>query len=374
MRHEAAGRGHGRAEENLSFMAAEELDSFEDLLLRFLAESLEARVAAALNDAFFADLAGQIGPPLADLPLAPLYPAGFLAPGETNPPSCDTLRLIEAHPEIWATPAPWDGKPQVPVFSGWKIEKDLITLTRSCTALVRSDFKIDDAEVRGDVRVDGGECVFLILRSDIVVKFQPGEVRGSGGNLNVKIGYDNLKTSSLFAKAPEIHTGQWYPFRVTLSGQALRIVFNGAEVLNTVVARDPRLTGSRVTRAGHFGFGGNAGSGAFRNVRIKALTAAGQRALPRLRIPTPYHPETTVTFLEGPTNAFVSLVHNQVEAYQPDRHPIVRGVLSLDGAPYVQLSRKDVAGDPFKGGTFEIESVRSEIGRASCRERVLAMV
>jgi hypothetical protein len=55
-----------------------------------------------------------------------------------------------------------------------------------------------------------------------------------------------------------------------------------------------------------------------------------------------------VTFLEGPTNAFVSLVHNQVEAYQPDRHPIVRGVLSLDGAPYVQLSRKDAVADHFR--------------------------
>jgi len=313
-----------------------------------LADAIEARVAAALSDGFFADLASQVSPPPANVPLAPLYPAGFSAPGETNPPSCDTIRLIEADPELWATPAPWDGKPQVPLFSGWKIEKDLIALTRSDTALIRTDLKVDDAELSGDVRVDSGECVFLILRSDLVVKFQPGEVRGSGGNLNVKVGYDNLKTSSLFAKVPEIRTGQWYPFRIILSGQALRIVFNGTEALNTVIARDPRLTGSRVTRAGYFGFGGIAGSGAFRNVRIKALTAAGQQALPHLRTPTPYHPETTVAFLEGPTNTFVSLVHNQVEAYQPDRHPIVRGILALEGAPYVQLSRKDIVADHFK--------------------------
>ena len=314
-----------------------------------LATGAEERVCAALRDSFQVELASALRPERTNgaAALAPLYPAAAGLPGELKA-GYGRVLLIDPNPLVWATPALWNGAPETPSFAGWSIETNAIRLTKSASALVRSDFRIDDAEVTGDVCLEDGDAIFLILRSDVVVKFHPGKARGSEGNLNVKFGYDNLKTASRFFRVPEIAPGRPYPFRFVLEGQTLAMAFDGKDVATVPVAGDPRLKGSKVARAGYFGFGSAGGSGSFGNVAVQALTPAGKRRLPRLVPPTSYAPAgAEVRMLEGPGDEFVSLSHATAGAYKPAVHSISNGVLSLKGGPYTQFSRKGIAADDF---------------------------
>jgi S1-C subfamily serine protease len=316
-----------------------------------LSATLEDRVCASLHDAFRDDLAERIhkGGDGGDIVLVPEYPDDIAYPEGVERLEYGKCALIDADPLVWMTPGYWGRKPQPPVFAGWTFESNMVRLAKGCAALIRSDFKLDDAEVTGEVRVDDGESIFMILRSDVIVKFHSGKVEGSGGNLNVKFGYDNLRTSSVFGKVSEIAEGQWYPFRIVLKDQHLEIHFDGREIINTVIARDTRIRGSKMAHGGHFGFGSNRGEGAFRSVYVKALSVIGRHRVPRLKPPSIYSADgPPVQMLEGKVDDFISLVHTKTEPYKSSRHPIQDDVLSLKGAPYVQFSSKDVVADHFK--------------------------
>lgn len=316
-----------------------------------LSDNLEQRVCASLYDAFSGNLAAMICParPGTELTLSPVYPADVRYPGGEKAPEYGTLALIVDDPGAWQSPGYWGASLEPPVFAGWSFEPDTISLSKDSSALVRSDFKIDDAEVTGEVRIDEGESIFIILRSDIVVKFHAGEVQGSGGNLSVKFGYDNLRSSSAYAKVPAIVPGHWYSFRIVLSARKLRIVFEGEDALETAIVRDPRTSRQEPAQAGYFGFGCNKCSGAFRNVHVKALSTVGKHLLPRFRSSASYIPDgDPIKMLDGKADDFISLVHNRTEAYKESRHPVTDGVLFLKGAPYVQLARKNTEADHFR--------------------------
>ncbi len=331
---------------------AGEVDKAKDRIARIypacravLSATVEDRVCASMEDAFRGDLVVVVCPdrPARDVDLAPVYPAGVKAPEYGRIP------MIVDDPSLWATPGYWGAKLEAPLFAGWQIEPGAATLSKNCSALVRSDFRIGDAEMSGEVRVDEGESVFVILRSDIVIKFQTGKAQSRGGNLTVKFGYDNLRTSSLYAQVPEIVPGAWYQFRVIVGGGRLHVFFDGKEALDTAIASDPRTSRKTQGQAGYFGFGCNGCSGAFREVYLSALSPAGKHLLPRFTPQARYGDDgAPVRMLDGKEEDFIALVHNKTERYDKARHPITNGVLQLKGAPYVQLARKNTEWNHFK--------------------------
>lgn len=323
--------------------------AFPAAILAALSANAEQRVAWALTCAFRTESATLVSGTPTPLPdLAPILPQDFTAcMGESF--ALDTMPLITDQPEAWAAPAFWGKPPQPPAFSGWMLETNIISFTNTATPLIRSDIFLDDAEVSGELCAWDGDALLLILRSGIVVKFQPGPVSASAGNVNVKFGYDNLSASSLYGKAGAIEPGQWYGFNASISGQCLRVTLEGQEAINTRIAADPRLAGSRLAGAGSFGLGGHKSSGQFRNIRIKALSPQGRMRLPGLAPQQCYTPDgPALDFLTGNTNDFVSLAHQSVEPYKPASHVIENGMLTIKGAPYAQFARRNLVADHYR--------------------------
>lgn len=309
------------------------------------------RVRMALADSFRRDIAFIISPaPLpTNLALSPVYPPGFKLPDGTAPQSYGTAAVIDDNPACWQTPGLWGKPPQPPVFAGWRITRNRAEIKRDCQALARTDITVDDAEVSGEVRLDGGDAIYLVVRSDIIVKFHAGKPPASGGNLNVKFGYDNLRTSSVYSKVPELLPGTWHAFKVEVSGDTLIVTFDGAKALDAPITRDPKIPSSRIVRSGRLGMGSLNGEGAFRNLTVRALTEAGRRRLPRLAAGVSYVPDgQPLRILESPEGEFIALTHNKTEPYKPSRHPVSNGILQLSGAPYAQFAHKKAVADNFR--------------------------
>lgn len=317
--------------------------------LAALSAGAEQRAAWALACAFRSESAALVSGAPVPLPdLAPELPPDFLEQAGAGF-SMDATDMITDRPEAWASPSSWGKPSRPPEFSGWVFEGNAASFTNTASPLVRSDIILDDAELTGELRALEGEVLLLILRSGIVVKFQPGPVPAAAGNVNVKFGYDNLRASSLYGKAQPIEPGEWYAFSASISGQCLRVALEGRDAINARIADDPRLPASRLPGAGAFGLGGHKSSGAFRNIRIKALSPQGRMRLQSLPPPPCYAPDGPATdFLAGGTNDFVSLAHQSVEPHKPASHAISNGVLAIRGAPYAQFARRNLAANHYR--------------------------
>jgi S1-C subfamily serine protease len=302
-----------------------------------------ARLAAALDEAFQSEAARLLDP--SPMPLHRLAP---VHPPDAPPVRVGPLPLLDPTPTLWATPQPWGEACPPPVFAGWQLETNQALLARANSSLVRTDLLLDDAELSGECRLEGEGPLLLILRSDVVVKFLADPKPDKPGTVGVKFGFDNLRVSSLYRESDALVLNAWIPFRVRVEGDRLQVWLATNEAVNTLIAQDPRLSGSALPRAGRFGIGALNGQGAFRNVTLAALSPAGRRRLAGVPAAPAYQPFGQIMdLLHSPASNLLGLAHQKSEPYDPGAHPIVDGVLRLKAAPYVQFSHDAATGDHF---------------------------
>jgi len=306
------------------------------------ADTPAARMAGMLRDVGEAALASRIQaeePP----PLRPRYPARYKALLREPGP----LPLISESADVYGTPAFWGQPPLPPSFTGIRIDGDQATLYPDGTALIRTDFEADDVAVSGQFRIDEGSFVYLLLRSQIVVKFALGEGNNVMGNVLAKYGYNNLGSFDTFGNAPEIRPDTWYDFRVALEGDQLRVTVDGDQVLKTAIVQPDNLA-EPLPESGHVGFGTFRTQGAFRKLRVKGLSHTARANLPRFRAGERWREVGEAVHVLADPQGFQALVHGQAQGYRDTLHPVAEGMLTVPGNPGALFTHKAMAGEHYR--------------------------
>ncbi|NQZ71212.1 MAG: DUF1080 domain-containing protein, partial [Lentisphaeria bacterium] len=207
------------------------------------------------------------------LNLQPIIPEEFLS--IANPPG--EIEFIETDPAFWAMPQYWGRPPANADFSDIIIKEAQISIGQSTQALVRKDIEIDDAEISGEVKLNDGIFAYVILRSDIIVKFYHSK---SPYSVSAKYGYNNLGRDSEKSSHTQLFDAKrWYPFKIRLKGKKLDVWVNGKKRLDTQILIK-KQSGKALKSSGHFGLGTYRESAAFRKMKLTALSALAKRKLP----------------------------------------------------------------------------------------------
>ncbi len=317
-------------------------------------ETLAERVAASLRQHDEPSLAEQLQEKVAAEPvLAPIWPEGV--PESLLPAQYGSVELVDANPHLWGAPAGWNEKARMPAFAGWSLGEEMASFGLMAEPLVRTDFVLDDVAVEGELRIEDGEFAFILLRSGVVVKFYAADADEHAGKVAAKFGYDNLRVVDAISNSTWIEAGRWQRIAVKLEGEDLEVRVDGELAIASNITSGIMGETRRVAPSGHVGIGGYRAEGAFRNLRVKALSAVGKDALPRFRGSREYAAEgSPVRMLELPPEEFISLSHHVEEPYKGSVHAVKDGVLTVRGAPYSQFSVRGIAGDHFRAsGTMK---------------------
>ncbi len=305
-------------------------------------ESVEARVAAGLKQRGHRDLAERLvpGAPAADRLLAPIFPPEAKA---LRSLPYGSIRLLSGDPTKWLLPQFWGNPPMEPIFSDWDLQDDEAKFGPNADALVRKDIVLDDAQITGEVMVEEGAFVYLLLRGSIVVKFNHlGERTG----VSLKVGYDNLHSNTALGNVQPLETQRWHSFNVRLVGNQITVALNGKDVLSSSVAVDPN-TGSVVLPEGPFGIGTSRCAGGFRKVIVTALSSKGRASLPVFEEKHELVPDGDALKLLDEDNEFISLYGDRVNSHRRVHHAVKDGTLAITGSPYSQFSVKGIEADAF---------------------------
>ena len=335
------------SDENLA-AAEEAIERIYPAIEARLTGDLTARVAGLLHKWGKGDLGSLISEDhFAEgrYKLAPVYPAAH----ETGPAyekgEYGQVALIDPHPELWAMPGMW-GRPPAPAdFSGWSMDAGMLTVMNPVGALIRTDFELTDAEMRGQVKAGTGQGVYLILSSDVIVRFYPQVGRHMPGNVGLRFGHNNLRTMTHWGNVDELKADEWVDFSLRLQNDRVQVTVAGSNVINVAVSEDENAVGGF---RGHAGFGSfDRSSGGFRNIVVSALDVRGQRAVPRFRASSGYEKDGDAVDMLADGTRFRSLVHNHLESHK-SQHRVESGMLSIRGAPYAQFTLDELAGEHYR--------------------------
>ncbi len=309
----------------------------------YLGEDRRGRVAIALKDQGAPELANQVDPAAAnDKSVLPFILPAAAQPFEPLP--YGRLQLLQTSPALWALPQYWGRNPIDPVFSDISFADNAVTFGEKSEALVRRDIKLDDVEVVGQFKIKKGAFLYLILRSEVIVKFHHRHINTG---VSVKAGYNNLSMTTTTGTAAPLDTARWYRFRARLVNRRLQVELDGKEVLSTTVSIDPSVGGA-IPPNGYIGLGAHHAIGTFRNIEVRALSYAGRRTLPVFKTTTTYEKAGDPKDLLEDPKQFMSLFGSKAQKHLTGNHPVAKGILRIKGAPYSQFSVKGTDGNHFR--------------------------